>query len=487
MATESNTGREKGLGITAKKETDFSEWYTQVLTSSGFIDYSDVSGAIVLRPDSYFAWESVQRAVDALFKRDGIQNACFPSLIPEKLLNKEEEHIAGFSAEVAWVTEAGSSKLEERLAVRPTSETIMYPSYAKWIRSWRDLPMRLNQWNNVVRWEFKHAVPLLRTREFLWNEGHSVFATQQEADAERDAILGIYVRVLKDYMALPCVPGRKTDSEKFAGAVASYSLEHLLPSGKVIQGPAWHSDGQNFSKAFDITFLNKAGAREYAYQNTYAISTRELGVMVATHSDNKGLVMPPFVSRIQVAIVPIYGSADRDSISSYAKSVEDSIKRLRVHTDLDDAYSPGWKFNQYELMGVPIRLEIGRREAEGHSVTVVRRDTGTKAKMSLEGLEGALTETLVSINDNLYARALSFMDANTRFVESMDSLAKSLESGGFVQAPWCGDAACEAVVKEKTGAKSTNMPFSAQGRAGGKKCVVCGKDARHVVNFARSY
>ena len=286
--------------ITVKRSENFSEWYTQVITKSEFVDYSSISGMIIFRPDAYFSWEAIKNAVDERLRADGVLNVYFPMFIPERLLNKEKEHIEGFQAEVAWVTRGGQSELEERLAVRPTSEAIMYESYSKWIRSWRDLPVRHNQWNSVVRWEFKHPTPLLRSREYLWNEGHSVFATEEEAVAERDRILGIYNEVLRDYLALPGIVGRKTDSEKFAGGQASYSIELLMPDGRAIQGPDHHQDGQNFAKAFDITFLDKDESFKYPYQNTYAISTRVLGVLVSVHGDDRGLIMPPRISRILV-------------------------------------------------------------------------------------------------------------------------------------------------------------------------------------------
>jgi prolyl-tRNA synthetase len=488
MAKDSSGKEEKKMGITAKKEADFSEWYVQILINSGFIDYSDVSGAIVFKPDSYFVWEGIQRAVDPLFKKEGIQNVYFPLFIPEKLLNKEKEHIEGFSAEVAWVTEAGSSKLDEKLAVRPTSETIMYASYSKWIRSWRDLPLRLNQWNNVVRWEFKHPVPFLRTREFLWNEGHTAFATKEEADAERDPILGIYEHVLKDYMALPYVKGKKTPSETFPGALGTYSLEHLLPSGRALQGPDWHSDGQNFSKAFDISFLSKEGKKEYVYQNTFAISTREIGVMVATHSDNKGLVIPPRLARIQAVIIPIYNNENKVEVLKYAAQIHDSIKDdFRVMLDDDDSYSPGWKFNQYEMTGVPVRVEVGKRDLDAQKAVLVRRDNGVKEAVDVASIKGKINEALESMHRNLYDKAKAFMDANTIAVQTYDELKKRADKGGFMQTPWCGSEACEAKIKEETGLKGTNMPFEAQDKAKGKKCVYCGNEAKSIVNFAKSY
>lgn len=474
-------------GITVKKSENFSEWYTQIIEKSDFVDYTSVSGCLAFRPDGYFSWETVQRATDELFKELGIQNVYFPTLIPEHLLSKEKEHVKGFSPEVAWVTHTGNSKLEERLAVRPTSETIMYESFAKWIRSWRDLPMRLNQWNSVLRWEFKHPTPLLRSREFLWNEGHTVFASRKEADAEREEILGIYQKILKEYMALPGIAGRKTDAEKFAGAEASYSIEHLVPDGWAIQGPDFHSDGQNFSKAFGIEFINRNGKKEHAYQNTFALTTRQLGIMIAIHGDDKGLVLPPRVARIQVVIVPIYSNENKTAVLKAAGSIATRLKKVaRTYLDDSDAYSPGWKFNNWELKGVPLRIEIGERDIKADKVVVARRDTSEKRDVKLKDVEKTVPSLLDKINNNLYSKAKKFLDANTHEVESYAEL-KKVVGKGIAQAGWCGSAECEAKAKEETGAKITNMPFDAQTRVRGRKCVVCGEGAKFIANFAKSY
>ncbi|MEM0156017.1 MAG: proline--tRNA ligase [Thermoplasmataceae archaeon] len=475
--------------ITVKKSENFSEWYTQVITKSEFVDYSSVSGMIVFRPDAYFAWEAIKRAVDERLRADGVQNVYFPMLIPEKLLDREKEHIEGFSAEVAWVTQGGKSQLEERLAIRPTSEAIMYESYSKWVRSWRDLPIRQNQWNSVIRWEFKHPTPLLRNREFLWNEGHSVFATEEEAIAERDRILGIYSEVLRDYLAIPGIVGRKTDTEKFAGGQASYSIEHLMPDGKAIQGPDHHQDGQNFARAFDIKFLNRNEEYSYPFQNTYAITTRELGVIVLLHGDDKGLVMPPKLSRIQVVIVPIYSRQNREAVLDYCMKVRDSLSdKFRIYLDDSDEYSPGWKYNEYELKGVPLRIEIGAREQKGESLTVVRRDTSEKSIIPIANAGNRVSELMDSIHNNLYRRALEYLKSHITKTDDYAELKTIIGGkGGFVQSPWCGSAECEAKIKDETGAKATNMPLDAQGDVQGKKCIYCGKEARHIVNFARSY
>lgn len=478
-------------GITVKKDENFSEWYTQIVEKTEFVDYTAVSGCLAFRPDAYFAWEAVQRATDELFKQAGIQNVYFPTLIPEHLLEKEKEHVEGFSPEVAWVTHTGSSKLDERLAVRPTSETIMYESFAKWVRSWRDLPMRTNQWNSVLRWEFKHPTPLLRSREFLWNEGHTVFATRKEAEAERDQVLGIYDKVLREYMALPGIAGKKTDSEKFAGAEASYSIEHIVPDGWAIQGPDFHSDGQNFSKAFGIEFINKDGKKEFAYQNTFAFTTRELGTMIAVHGDDRGLILPPKVARVQVVIVPIYTNENKEEVLKAARAVAAKLKEaehLRVHVDDNDTYSPGWKFHNWELMGVPLRIEIGERDMKAGKVVAVRRDTSQKTDVKLHDAK-KIADLLEEIHQSLYRRAKRFMDENTHEVKTYAEMRKVVEGkrGGIAQAGWCGSAECESKAKEETGAKITNMPFEAQGKTKGRKCVVCGEAAKFIANLARSY
>jgi prolyl-tRNA synthetase len=477
------------MGKPPKKSQNLSEWYTTVLIDSKFVDYSSVSGCIVLRPDSYFVWESIVKATDEMFKEIGVTNTSFPLLIPERLLAKEAKHIEHFSVEAAWVTHGGQSKLEERLAVRPTSETIMYDSVSKWVRSWRDLPMKLNQWNNVVRWEFKHPTPFLRTREFLWNEGHSIFASEEEAYKEKEQILDIYEKICVDYLALPAVVGKKTESEKFAGGVASYSMEFLVPDGKAIQGPDWHYDGQNFAKSFDIMFLDKDEQKKYAYQSTYAISTRMLGVMVMMHGDDKGLVLPPKLARVQVVVVPIYNDGNAKKVLEKAAEIESAIKKsFRTLIDDNDSTSPGWKFNEWELRGVPVRLEIGEKDIAAGNVMLVRRDTGEKKPVKMEDASKEIGVMLKEIHKNLYEKAKKFLQENTNRAKDYAELKKIVEGkGGFVQAPWCGSEECETKVKEETTAKITNMPLDVQAEAKGKKCVYCGKPAQHIANFAKSY
>ena len=471
-------------GLTAKKGEDFDEWYTQVVLKSEVADYSPVSGCVVFRPSGYAIWENIQRETDAQLKKSGVSNTYFPLLIPERLLKKEAEHVEGFAPEVAWVTQAGDSKLDERLAIRPTSETLMYEVVSRWIRSWRDLPLRLNQWNNVIRWEFKHPTMLLRSREFLWNEGHSLFATREEADAERDDVMGIYRRVTEEWMALPGYFGRKSRSETFAGAEATYCIEHLLPDGKAIQGPDWHSDGQNFSKVFEITFIDKEGNKRFAYQNTWAITTRELGVMIAVHGDDRGAVVPPRLAAVQVVLVPIMNDESKQAVLTEAKKLLGALSKFRSVLDDRDHLTPGRKFNQWELKGVPLRVEFGPRDMKEKQAVLVRRDTGGKRVVKVAHIEDEVEKELEEIQASLFRKASEALSSNTRQADTMDELKKTLsQKGGIVQIPWCEDAKCEARLKQETGGIVLNVLLDAEKG----KCVVCGKDSSHRANFGKSY
>ena len=470
-----------------KKKENFDEWYTQVILKAELADYSPVSGCMVFRPSGYAIWENIQKATDVEFKNVGITNSYFPIFIPERLLKKEAEHVQGFAPEVAWVTQAGSSELEERLAIRPTSETLMYEVVSKWIRSWRDLPLRLNQWNNVVRWEFRHPTPFLRSREFLWNEGHTLFATREEADTERDEIMGIYRKITEECMALPGYLGRKSQSETFAGAEATYSIEHLLPDGKAIQGPDWHSDGQNFSKAFEIVFVDQNGEKEYAWQNTWAISTREIGVMLAVHSDDRGAVIPPKLSAVQVVLVPIVNDENKEAVLSESRRLVARLGgKFRAKLDDRDHLTPGRKFNEWELKGVPLRVEFGPRDLREGQAVLVRRDTGGKRVVKLASLEDEVASELKAVQENLLQRATKALTENTRDATTLAELKQVLaQHGGIVRVPWCGKAACEAKMREETGGKILNIPLNQ--KTPRAKCLVCSKDAAHVANFGRSY
>ncbi len=473
------------LGVKTKKDEDISEWYREVVIKSGLADYTSVSGCIVFRPLAYKIWEKVKKEVDDRFKNIGIENAYFPLFIPEKLLEKEADHFEGFTPEVAWVTRAGSSELDEKLAVRPTSEAIMYDSYKDWIRSWRDLPHRMNQWNNVVRWEFKHATPFLRTREFLWNEGHNAYATEEKALEDRKKVLDAYQEVCEEYMAIPCVRGRKTDKEKFAGAVDTYSLEHLLPDGRAIQGPDYHYDGTNFAEAFDITFADEDGKERYVHQTTYAITTRQLGVMVLTHSDDRGLVIPPRLAPTKTVVVPIYHDEDeKKEIMDMSDEISNRLESCKV--DDRDHKTPGWKFNEWEVKGIPLRIEIGSNEVDEGKLTIVRRDTGEKKSVSMEDLEEKIEDELNEMQKDLFSRAKEYMEKNTRETTDYDELRDTVEErGGFIKAPWCGKQLCEEMIKDETKAKITNIP-SKYDEPSGKRCVRCGEEAKYWAHFAKS-
>lgn len=473
-------------GITTKKADNFDEWYTQVVLKSEVADYSPVSGCVVYRPSGYAIWENIQRETDALFKKAGISNTYFPLFIPERLLKKEAAHVEGFAPEVAWVTEAGSSKLDERLAIRPTSESLMYEVVSRWIRSWRDLPMRLNQWNNVVRWEFKNPAFILRSREFLWNEGHSLFATREEAEAERDQILGIYRKVTEECLALPGYLGKKTRGETFAGAEGTYSIEHLLPDGKAIQGPDWHADGQNFSKAFGIVFIDREGNKQFAYQNTWAISTREIGVMLAVHSDDKGAVVPPRLAAIQVVLVPIVNDESKQVVLAEARKLMDSLSGFRSRFDDRDHLTPGRKFNEWELKGVPLRIEFGPRDMREGQAVLVRRDTGGKRTVKAAALAAEVSKELEDIQSNLFARAAEALRKNTHDARTLDELKTVMaEEGGIVRIRWCGDANCEAKAQGAAGGKILNVPLEQEPGKGG--CVACGEPAPVVALYGKSY
>ena len=477
--------KESNLGITVKKDEDFSEWYTQTLTKSQFMDYTDVSGCMVFRPGCYAVWEIVKSEIDKRLKRLGIQNSYFPLLIPEKLLNKEKEHVEGFSPEVAWVTHTGNSKLPERLAIRPTSETIMYPSYAKWIRSWKDLPLRLNQWNNVIRWEFKNAVPLLRSREFLWNEGHTVFAKKEEAEREIQDIINVWKEIGESYLALPGLIGQKSEKETFAGAEYTHSVEYLLPNGKAIQGPDAHFDGQKFSKAFDINFLDENVKKQYPYQNTFAFTTRMLGVMFAIHGDDKGLILPPKIAPNKVVIVPIYFKDSEKKVFNCATEIKEKLKKYNPILDCRADYRPGFKFHEWELKGIPLRIEIGPRDVEENKVVLVRRDNGQKSFVHIKEVDKKVKEILYEIQEDLYAKAKEFLYSNIEEVNKFENFSKTIGHGKIVFTNWCGCPKCEEYIKGETGAKSLNIPLDQPDIKG--KCIACEKDAKYKAYFGKSY
>lgn len=488
---EDTKDESKDIGITVKKSDDFSEWFTQAIIKSELADYSAVSGCIVYRPDSYLVWEKLVRIVDQKLKKAGVQNCYFPLFIPERLLVKESTHVKGFSPEVAWVTHAGDTKLDEKLAIRPTSETIMYDSYARWIRSWRDLPLRLAQWNNVVRWEFKHPVPFLRGREFLWVEGHTVFATKQEAEDEANEIVEIWEDTLKDYLATAFFTGTKSKNETFAGAEYTISCESIFPNGKAIQGPDFHHDGQIFAKAYDIRFLNKNSEMEYAYQNTWAITTRQLGVMFGIHGDDKGLIIPPRISINHIVIVPILFDDSMDKVLKKCFEIKEELSKTRYHEDhlnaiVDDSNDrPGYKFNHWELKGVPLRIELGPKDIEKHQAVLVRRDTGEKIIVKISEINEKSKELLDLVQKNLFERSLKMMNDSISKTDNLDEFKKLIGEKKTVLAPFCNNPECEDNIKTMTGAKSLNSPLNQKNND--MNCFSCDAPTKTLFYFGRSY
>jgi len=469
------------------RATDYSQWYIDIVINARLADYAPVKGCMVVRPRGYALWERIQQGLDGLFKATGHVNAYFPLLIPESFIKKEAEHVEGFAPELAVVTHAGGEKLEEPLVIRPTSETIIWSMYKKWIQSYRDLPILINQWCNIIRWE-KRTRLFLRTTEFLWQEGHTAHATAAEAEEETLRMLGVYRTFAEEFMAIPVLHGVKTDSEKFAGAVRTYCIEALMQDRKSLQAGTSHYLGQNFAKAFDVTFQTKDKTLDYVWATSWGVSTRLIGAIIMAHSDDKGLVLPPRLAPIEVVIVPIFKNETRDAVVAFARMLRDALAPdFRVLLDEDDQNTPGWKFSEYEVQGIPVRLEVGPRDMEKGQVVAVRRDTGEKAFVPVAEAGVTLRTLLQSIQTSLYQRALKFRTDNTFRARDYAELGRLLdEPGGFVEAGWCGDAACEARVKEETKATIRLLPLDRKD-TGGAPCVVCGKSARDIAVFGRAY
>jgi len=477
------------MGITVKKSENFSEWYTQVVLKSGLADYAPIKGCMIFREHSYAIWEKIQEIFNKKIKEKGHKNVYFPMFIPESFLKKEAEHFEGFVPEVAWVTTGGNSKLEERLAVRPTSETIMYVTYAKWIRSWRDLPIKLNQWCNIVRWETSATRLFLRTREFLWQEGHTAHATEEEADTEVMEILNIYRDLMENYLAIPVLAGKKTEKEKFAGALYTTALEALMPDGKVLQMGTSHNLGQNFAKVFDIKFIGEDEEEHYVWQTSWGISTRMIGGLVMVHGDDKGLVLPPKITPVQAVIIPIpYKNVDTESIMRKANEIFEKLQKNGISVVLDDRaeYTPGWKFNEWELKGVPIRIEIGPRDVKEKQVTLARRDTSERLVVKEEKTVDTVTKLLEEIQNTLFNKAKKFLEDHTTTVKTFDEFKEALKKkGGFIRACWCSSPTCEEKIKEETGATIRLLPFEKEKLF--SNCVCCGGEGKEVVYFGRAY
>lgn len=475
---------EKGI---TKRAEDFSQWYNDIVIRAELADYSPVKGCMVIRPYGYAIWENIQRLLDKKIKDSGHQNAYFPLFIPESFMRKEADHVEGFAPECAVVTHGGGKKLEENLYVRPTSETIVYAMYAKWIRSWRDLPVLINQWGNVVRWEMRTRL-FLRTTEFLWQEGHTAHATADEAQEEVLKILGIYRDFAENILAIPVYDGVKTEAEKFAGAARTYTIEGMMQDRKALQLGTSHNLGQNFSKAFNVQYQTKEGTLEYVWQTSWGVSTRLVGALVMAHGDDRGLILPPRVAPIQVVVVPIYkDDAMRETVLKVARECKDSIADSTTVT-LDDRaqYTPGWKFNEWELRGVPVRVEIGPKDVEKNQAVLVRRDEGKKEVVPQSGLKKRVIELLDEIQNNLFERCNKFRDENTVAIDDFDEFcAKMDDPGVFARSHWCGNGECEATIKEKTKATIRCVPLDSGEEKG--KCVLCGKESSRRVIFAKAY
>lgn len=462
---------------------DFPQWYTDVVIKTGLADYGPTKGSMVIRPYGYAIWENIQRELDARFKATGHKNAYFPLLIPMSLLQKEAEHVEGFAPEVATVTRAGSNELAEPLVVRPTSETIICDMYSRWIQSYRDLPLKINQWANVVRWE-KTTRPFLRTSEFLWQEGHTVHATREEAEKETLDILYLYADFARDCLAMPVLIGQKTEKEKFAGAEETYGMEAMMQDGKSLQAGTTHHFGDKFARAYDIQFLDRDGTHKYAWQTSWGVSTRLIGALIMAHGDARGLILPPVVAPVQAIVLPI--AIHKAGVEEAARSVIDRLVAagVRCEGDFSDQ-TPGWKFNEWEMKGVPLRLEIGPRDIENGVVTVVRRDNGEKSVVKNEELEGVIKRLLSDVHESMYRKAEAFRDSRIKEAHNLDELKKYLDEGNFVKAMWCGSQECELKVKELMQATIRIMPFDQTPID--DKCIADGSPAKKLVIFARAY
>ena len=470
-----------------KRETDYNRWYTDVIAAAELADYAPVKGCMVIRPNGYAIWEKMQRALDDMFKATGHRNAYFPLFIPESFLKKEAEHVEGFAPEVARVTHAGGGELEEPLVVRPTSETIIWNSYKNWIQSYRDLPLLINQWANVVRWEMRTRL-FLRTTEFLWQEGHTAHATYDEAEQEALTILEVYRRFSEDFMAVPVIPGLKTESEKFAGADHTFSIEAMMQDGKALQAGTSHHLAQNFAKAFDVKFQNEKGEQEYVYASSWGVSTRLIGALIMAHGDDKGVVIPPRLATTCLVIIPIFrDDAQKAAILERLDQLRGELEPVGIHIDAREQHSPGFKFNQWEQQGIPLRMEMGPKDLEKNQVVLVRRDTGEKSFVSQDGLGSTVTGLLDQIQKDMFDRAHAFRESRSHRVDDYASFGPILDGpeAGFLWSHWCGAEECETRVKTDTKATIRCIPRDAEVESG--TCVVCGKVSTQRVIFARAY
>lgn len=483
-----NSAPEAGPSL-PKRSEDFSEWYIQVVRRAGLADYTQIKGCMVIKPYGFALWENLRDALDRRIKDTGHQNAYFPLFVPELLLAREAEHVEGFAPEVAWVTHGGKEPLEERLAIRPTSEAIICSIYADWVQSYRDLPILINQWANVVRWE-KRTRLFLRTSEFLWQEGHTVHRTEDEAQEETLKMLGVYREFAETELAIPVVHGQKTDSEKFAGAQQTYTIEAMMQDGQALQAGTSHNLGQHFAKVFGIKFLDEDNTEKFAWQTSWGVSTRLMGALVMVHGDDAGLVLPPRLAPKQVVFVPIYKANLKDPVNEKIQRLAADLKAagIRCELDLRENQSPGWKYNEWELKGVPLRIEVGPKDVEKGSVVMVRRDTREKAFVSDGDVVARVRELLAAVQKNLFQKALDFRKANTRRPASYDEFKQLLEEKrGFLECPWDGTAETETLIKEETKATIRCIPMEGDGLEPGEKDIRSGAPAKFRVIYARAY
>jgi len=478
----------KEVGITVSKSENFSEWYTQIVIKAELADYAPVKGLIVLRPDGYSIWESIKESLDKKLKETGHRNGFLPVLIPESLLAKEKEHFEGLNPEVFWVTHSGNSEIGDRLALRPTSETLAYSLFSKWIRSWRDLPLKINFWNSALRAEIKGTKPFLRTSEFLWQEGHTVHTTKEEAEKEVADILQLYKKTIEEELAVPVITGKKSEKEKFVGAVYTNTLESLMPDGKALQMGTSHFLGENFSKPFDVKYLDKNNVETFAWQTSWGVSWRLIGGMIMTHGDDKGLVLPPKVAPIQVVIIPIYYSKeDKENVLQKACQIKDSLSNndVRIHLDDREQMTPGFKFNDWEMKGIPIRIEIGPKDIAKNQIVLARRHNQTKISLDMDGLTEKTLSELKNIQKEMFDAAKKILDERVVRVSEYQQFKKELENGKMIDCSWCGNQTCEDKIKEETGADLRVIPFDNTQKS--ETCIYCKNSGTTNVLFARGY
>jgi len=477
----------QNVGITVSKDEDFSEWYTQVVLKAKLADYAPVKGLIVLRPDGYSIWESLRATFDKKFARNGIRNGFLPILIPESLLGKEQKHFAGFNPEVFWVTHSGTNEIGDRLALRPTSETLAYTLYSKWIQSWRDLPLKMNFWNTALRAEIKATKPFLRTSEFLWQEGHTVHSTKEEAEKEVIKILDIYKNTVEEELAIPVSTGKKSEKEKFVGAIYTTTMESIMPDGKALQMGTSHFLGQNFSKPFEVKFADKDNVEHFAWQTSWGVSWRLIGAMIMIHGDDKGLVLPPKVAPMQVVIVPIYKNDEgKNSVLPKVEEIQNKLesKDIRVHVDDREGMSPGYKFNDWELKGVPLRIEIGPKDIENQNIVVAKRYNLEKISLGFNEIE-KIPIILDEIQTQMLKKAKEQTETITLHISDYSEFKSKIEKGGFFNSPWCGKVECEDKIKEETGAEIRVIPFDSENT--NQKCIYCNEQSVSTPIFARGY